>query len=185
MFRMLDEPFRLIILIIILGCAFLAKKSHAVPLDPLTTFCTANPTECRKGSVSLLTARGSGTNTYYTLEVDPATGSLPVSPVSPAVTYADSVRNDYSSVNVLTSAWVQLIASTAAEIDLLTVFDSCGQTLELGTGAAASESRQLIIPPGGVDGQFQLRIPAGTRVSVRAVSANCTSGEINITGYNA
>jgi hypothetical protein len=98
--------------------------------------------------------------------------------------YADSVRNDYSSTNVTTGAWVQLIASTAAAINGITIFDSCGQTLELGTGAAASESRVMIIPPGGIDGFVPLAIASGTRVSVRAVSATCSSGELDITGFN-
>lgn len=98
--------------------------------------------------------------------------------------YADSVRNVYSSTNVTTSAWVQLIASTAATINSLTIFDSCGQTLELGTGAAASESRVLIIPPGGFDGPVPLTIASGTRVAVRAISATCSTGELDITGLN-
>lgn len=98
--------------------------------------------------------------------------------------YVTSVRNDYSSTNVTTGAWVQLIASTPADLNGITLFDSCGNTLELGTGAAASETRVLIIPPGGIDGFIPLRIPSGTRVSVRAVSANCTTGELNITAFD-
>lgn len=95
--------------------------------------------------------------------------------------YADSVRNVYSSTNVTTGAWVQLIASTAAVINCITLFDSCGQTLELGTGAAASETRKLIIPPGGLSGCTPLAIPAATRVSIRAISATCSVGELDIT----
>lgn len=104
---------------------------------------------------------------------------------TPAVrTYADSARNAYASTSVTTGAWVQLIASTAAEINAMTLFDSSGQTLELGTGAAAAETRKLIIPPGGIDGQFGINIPAGTRVSVRAVSATASVGELTLTGFN-
>lgn len=98
--------------------------------------------------------------------------------------YSDSVRLTYSGTNVTTGAWVQLIASTAAVINAITLFDSCGQTLELGTGAAASETRKLIIPPGGIGGIIPLAIPASTRLSVRAVSATCSSGELDITGLN-
>jgi hypothetical protein len=96
--------------------------------------------------------------------------------------YSDSVRLSYAGTSVTTGAWVQLIASTAAVINAITLFDSCGQTLELGTGAAASETRKLIIPPGGIGGVIPLAIPASTRVSIRAVSATCSSGEIDITG---
>lgn len=98
--------------------------------------------------------------------------------------YATSARNDYTSTAVDTSTWVQLIASTAAAVTCIEVFDSCGQTLQLGTGAAASETRKLIIPPGGLSGCVPLAIPAGTRVSVKAISATCSVGELDITGFN-
>jgi hypothetical protein len=97
-------------------------------------------------------------------------------------TYIASVRNDYSSVNVTAGTWVELIAATAAEINGIMLFDSSGQTLELGLGAAATETRTLIIPPGGLDGFIPLQIPSGSRVSIRAISATANSGEINITG---
>lgn len=96
--------------------------------------------------------------------------------------YADSVRNDYTSTNVTTGAWVQLIASTAAVINCITVFDSSGQTLKLGTGAAASETIALIIPPGGLGGCIPLKIAAGTRLSIRAISATASTGELDVTG---
>lgn len=98
--------------------------------------------------------------------------------------YADSARNDYSSVNVTTSAWVELITSTAGDINLLYVFDSSGQTLELGVGGSGSEARKLIIPPGGCDGGIPLHIASGSRISVKAISATASSGEINIVGLN-
>lgn len=98
--------------------------------------------------------------------------------------YVTSVRNPYNGVPVTTGAWVQLIASTGSTINTFTLFDSSGQTLELGTGAAMSESRKLIIPPGGLDGTVPLAIPSGTRVSVRAISADATVGELDITFFN-
>lgn len=107
----------------------------------------------------------------------------PVPTAAVGRTYVTSVRNDYSSTAVTTGAWVQLVASTSAPINALTLFDSCGQTLELGTGAAASETRALIIPPGGIDGQFLLNFSTGTRISVRAISGTCASGELNITAF--
>lgn len=90
---------------------------------------------------------------------------------------ADSaVKN---SGTVTSGAWVQLIASTAAEAQGLTVFDSSGYSLELGVGPAASEVRKLIIPPGGLNGFIPLRIPAGSRVSIRAINttADYTAAE--------
>jgi hypothetical protein len=95
--------------------------------------------------------------------------------------YADSVRYDHT-VPVTTGAWTELIASTAAAINALMIFDSSGQILELGTGAAASEARVLLIPPGGIDGVIPFRIAAGTRLSVRAVSANTAGGDLVLQG---
>jgi len=77
---------------------------------------------------------------------------------------------------------VQLVASTGAEVAELEIFDSSGQTLEIGTGAAASEARLILLFPGG-NGRVCVRIPATTRVSVRAVSALASVGELNINFY--
>jgi hypothetical protein len=98
--------------------------------------------------------------------------------------YADSVRLAYSSTNVTSGAWVQLIASTAATINQLKIFHSCGYGVELGTGAAAAESRKLLIPPGGFDSDVNLAIASGTRISLRALSTTCDTGEIILTGLN-
>lgn len=140
-----------------------------------------------------MAVRGTGTNAYYVLEADPATGAIPTT-TTPSSTpgpsplgrsYADSVRYTYSTAAVGVTNWVQLIASTAATINCINLFDSSGQTLELGTGAAASESRKIIITPGGFDGCIPLAIAAGTRVSIRALSATTGAiGEIDITGLN-
>lgn len=92
-------------------------------------------------------------------------------------------RNDYASVNVTTAAYVQLIASTSAAISEIEIFDSSGQTLVLAIGAAASEVNQIYILPGG-NGRIPLSIAAGVRVSIKAVSANATVGEITINYYS-
>jgi len=95
-----------------------------------------------------------------------------------------TTRNDYSSSSVTTAAWSQLIASTAADIHEIEIFDSSGQTLELGTGAAAAETRLLLVFPGG-NGRVQSFVVSGTRISIRAVSANATVGESSINYYGA
>lgn len=104
------------------------------------------------------------------------------SPASAGRSYSDSSRLDYSGTNVTTGAWVEVDASTAAAFNALYLFSSCGEALELGTGAAAAETRVLLIPPGGLDGAVPLAIPSGTRLSVRGVSGSCTSGQLLITG---
>lgn len=93
-----------------------------------------------------------------------------------------TVRNDYSSVNVTTGAWVQLVASLSATVNMIEIFDSSGQTLEIGTGAVASETRLIILTPGG-NGQVPVTIASGTRVSIRAISATASSGELDINFY--
>lgn len=95
----------------------------------------------------------------------------------------DSVRNDYTSTSVTTGAWVQLIASTSGDVSSIFIFDSSGQTLELGVGAAASEVRVSIIVPGG-NGQVPLAIASGSRVAVRAISATASVGELDINLYS-
>ena len=84
------------------------------------------------------------------------------------------VYNSYSSTSVTTSAYVQLIASTTAEADVIQIFDSSGQAMILATGSAGSEVDQIYIPPGGAD--FQLYIAAGTRVSIKALTGTASSG---------
>lgn len=106
------------------------------------------------------------------------------SPAPAGRSYGDSARLDYSSSNVTTGAWVEIDASTAATFNALYLFSSCGEALELGTGAASSETRVLLIPPGGLDGAVPLAIPSGTRLSVRGVSGSCTSGQLLLTGLN-
>jgi hypothetical protein len=93
------------------------------------------------------------------------------------------IRNDYSLTNVTTGAYVQLVASTAATINLLDVFDSSGNTMVLAVGGAGSEVDQFYISPGG-NGRIELSIPSGSRISVKAVSANSTVGELVINCFS-
>lgn len=97
-------------------------------------------------------------------------------------TAVDKVRNDYTSTSVTTSAYVQLVASLAAACTEIEVFDSSGQTLVLATGASSSEVDKIYIIPGG-NGRIPLAIAAATRVSIKAVSATASAGEIVINFY--
>lgn len=92
------------------------------------------------------------------------------------------IRNDYSSVNVTTAAYVQLVASTASEINSLHIFDSSGQDFVLAVGGAGAEVDQIQIPPGGWDAPVFLYIPAGSRLSIKSKSATASSGILLITG---
>ncbi len=157
-------------------------SSSATPRVVLATRheAVATPLAAQLSNGTAAVAYGAGAAGSTVLRVVQASDS----PMQAGRAYADSVRNLYSSTNVTTGAWVQLIASTAATINSITVFDSCGGTLELGTGAGGAETRKMIIPPGGLDGVIPLAIPSGTRLAVKAISATCSSGELDITGFN-
>lgn len=109
---------------------------------------------------------------------------IPVTTISSigksAVTQA---RIAYSSTNVTTGAYVQLIASTPSAATSIQVFDSSGQTLQIGVGAAAAEVEQFIVIPGG-NGFVNLAIPSGSRIAIKAVSGTANSGEIDINLFN-
>ena len=95
---------------------------------------------------------------------------------------AQLIRNVYSTTNVTTAAYVQLVASTTSNINRLWIFDSSGQDFVLAVGAAASEVDQIQISPGGWDAPIDLFIPSGSRISIKAVSATANSGILLITG---
>lgn len=186
------------------GTSFLDTDTGAASSTTLRTVLStrqesvATPLAAQLSNGTSAIDYGSGAAGTATLRVVPSTRSESAStplavrisdgssfgvPAATGRSYADSARNAYASTNVTTGAWVQLIASTAAVINQLYLFDSSGQTLELGTGAAASETRKLIIPPGGIDGPVNIAIPAGTRISVRAVSGTASTGELTLTGF--
>lgn len=110
-----------------------------------------------------------------------ADGSAILSLSPSGLDYIDDAYLDYSVTNVDITNWEEIIAATAAQIERLHIFDSSGRLLELGIGAAASESRILYIEPGG-NGRVDLQIPAGSRLAIRAIDADATSGFISITG---
>lgn len=121
---------------------------------------------------------GTGTAGGQTLRVVTASNS----PGPAGRAYGDSATLDYSSSNVGSGAWVELDSSTAAVFNLILIFSSCGETVQLATGAAASETRVLLVPPGGLDAPTPLTITAGTRLSLRTISGTCSSGSFVLTG---
>lgn len=90
------------------------------------------------------------------------------------------VRNDYSVTPVTTGAYVQLVAATLADINILDIFDSSGETMALAVGPLGAEVNQMLISPGG-NGQFPLYIPLGSRISIIAISNNAIVGEFDCT----
>lgn len=97
--------------------------------------------------------------------------------------YVGRVRLVYSSTNVTTGAWVELLASVGAiSVKEIEIFDSSGETLELGIGASGSEVPKSYVIPGG-NSKIPLQIAANGRLAIRAVSATANSGEILVNLY--
>lgn len=158
---------------------------RAAPLDTYQTFiASGDPADARRVGNNALLLRGTGTRNFYYLEVDPATGAIPVVTTPTVYTNTTLFRQDYTVTPVTTGAWVQIIASTAAEIKQLYIFDSSGSVMQLGIGGAGSEVAKINIPPGGSSVGWPLTIPAGTRVSIRALDVDATVGQIVITALN-
>lgn len=94
-----------------------------------------------------------------------------------------TARIDYSSVSVTTGAYTQLVSNVGGTaVSEVEIFDSSGQTLVLAVGAVANETDKVYIFPGG-NGRIPLSIAASARVSVKAVSAAATTGEITVNFY--
>lgn len=115
------------------------------------------------------------TSTSTSLNVNVTGGTVISTTTTPGFVKANTpVYNDYSSTNVTNAAYVQLIASTTATTTEIEIFESGGFPIYLATGAAASEVDQLLIFPGG-NGRIRFAIPAGTRVSVKSVTASSST----------
>lgn len=116
-----------------------------------------------------------------TINIDTSDPTLTIAmPVREAGTSVTNfVRLDYSDTNVDDTAWVELIASTGAANQIL-LFDGGGYCMELGFGAASSETTLMLIPPGGFNGPIPIAITSGTRLSIRCVETGITvsSGQI-------
>lgn len=74
---------------------------------------------------------------------------------------------------VTSSAYTTIVASTTSATTLVEIFDSSGVAIFFAVGAAAAEVNQFVIYPGG-NGQVPLAIPAGSRISYKAVSTSAT-----------
>lgn len=105
-----------------------------------------------------------------------ALGNFVVATTTLALNILHSLLRNYSTDNVTTSAWIELIASTSAITKKIKIDDTSGQVLEIGTGTAGNEVHLCYIPQGGIDAEIDLTIPAGTRVCVKAVSATANTG---------
>ncbi len=135
----------------------------------------ASPTTNRSLESQKELTASAASGSKWALDVNVVNSDASQSPV-------DKGRYDYSGGTVSTVAYTQLIAATAATASQLEIFDSSGQTLVLAIGAALAEVDQLYIIPGG-NGRIPIQIPSGSRLSIKAVSANATVGECTVNLY--
>lgn len=175
------------------GGGYVAAKVN--PSGALVTATTIDAGTNIIGRVGIDQTTNGTTNAVYVNNfpaTQPVSGTFwqatqPVSVVAlPATTGRAKVGqlyNDYSSTNVTTSAYVQLIASTASTVNKIEIFDSSGEALILAVGAAGSEVDQLYIFPGG-NGPVDIAIPASSRISVKAKTATASSGFLAINLYS-
>lgn len=83
----------------------------------------------------------------------------------------------YSSTNVTTSAYVTLVASTPINVSRIYVCDNSGQILKIATGASNSEVDLVAVPLNAcILIPLSPSMPAGTRLSIRAISATANTG---------
>lgn len=97
-------------------------------------------------------------------------------------TLSQTVTLNYASTNVTTSAFTQLISSTSNVYQLWDIYDNSGSIMEIAFGASGSEVVKFSVPKGG-QGLVRLEVPASTRISIKAVSANATTDYLVINLY--
>lgn len=91
------------------------------------------------------------------------------------------IEYDCQSTPVTDSAYAEILASSTDIINKLDVFNSTGATLYLAVGGSGSEVNKIFIYPSGND--EDLKIPAGSRLSIKAVSG--TSASVGVIRINA
>lgn len=93
------------------------------------------------------------------------------------------VHVDFSSTNVTTGGYVELVTSTVSAITLIHVDSICGNSIKLAVGGSGSEVDQFTIPR-GASNDFPLAIPSGSRISAEALSGDCTAGDMDLSLFN-
>jgi hypothetical protein len=106
--------------------------------------------------------------------------------VQESATVGGTLYHSYLATPVDTVNWQEISAGIGNDVTRMEIFDSSGELLELGLGAAGAEARHIFIMPGGNGANGNptiVDIPTGTRISIRAVSAAASDGFIAINWY--
>jgi hypothetical protein len=128
------------------------------------------------GTVKAASTAALATDTSVVVQLSP-NGSAPKT-AGRALANAPTVTT--YGTPITSAAYTTIVASTTSATNLVEVFDTSGVALYFAVGAAGSEVNQFIIFPGG-NGQVPLAIPAGTRISYKAVSTSASGS----TAFNA
>jgi hypothetical protein len=103
-----------------------------------------------------------------------ASVSMPSDIALPLGVISGNLYFNYATTSVGPTNWVQLIASTL-ETKRITWMESGGNAMEIAIGAVGFETRLFVVPPGGFNGEINLPIPVGSRLSIRCLEAGITS----------
>lgn len=83
----------------------------------------------------------------------------------------------YATTNVTTSAYVTLVASTPIPVSHILVADNSGHILKIAAGSTGFEVDLFSCPlSGSIVIPIAPTLPAGTRLSIKAIDANATTG---------
>jgi hypothetical protein len=148
-------------------------SSGRIIISPLT-IASVIKVDLQDGSGNVINSTSNALDVAVTQPLPAGTNTIGSFSVTGTAIGNAPIQNVYSSTNITTGAYVQLVASTSSAINTLYIFDSSGQAMILGIGAPASEVTTLYVPPGG--GDYTLHIPAGSRLAYKALTANATSG---------
>jgi hypothetical protein len=108
---------------------------------------------------------------------------LPVETIPPRTRIA--ARHEYAGLNVTTIAWRALGITAVGTEKVWKIFDSSGETMELGFGAPGAEAVVLTIPPGGIEiNDAWIAGMGGGAISVKALSATASSGELIVQAWS-
>lgn len=160
----------------------------SVPLPTGAATAAKQPALGTAGTASADVITVQGIASMTALKVD---GSAVTQPVSIASVPAEGGRSkvllatiNYASTSVTTSAYTQITGSTSGAINRLYIADTSGSAMIIAVGGAGSEVDQLYVGPGGSDAPYELNIPASSRVSIKALDTNASSGRLILTALS-
>ena len=92
------------------------------------------------------------------------------------------VYNLYSTTNVTSAAYVQLVASTAKGSTDICASNTGGTDVYIALGSAGNESNKLLIPSTTLNTQtcYHMAAPYGSRISAKTITATASSGELDL-----